>query len=60
MDFWTVIADLGLPIAAAIASGVFIMIVINYILVVLYHFTMVIGMFFMEVAIILAGMLRIW
>lgn len=32
MDFWTVIADLGLPIAAAIASGVFIMIVINYIL----------------------------
>jgi len=32
MDFWTVIADLGLPIAAAVASGVFIMIVINYIL----------------------------
>ena len=32
MDFWTVIADLGMPIAAAIASGVFIMIVINYIL----------------------------
>jgi predicted PurR-regulated permease PerM len=32
MDFWTIIADLGLPIAAAVASGVFIMIVINYIL----------------------------
>lgn len=32
MDIWTIIADLGLPIAAAVASGVFIMIVINYIL----------------------------
>tara|TARA_B100001094_G_scaffold296500_1_gene318741 strand:+ start:1531 stop:1809 length:279 start_codon:yes stop_codon:yes gene_type:complete len=32
MNFWTIIADLGLPIAAAIASGIFIMIVINYIL----------------------------
>ena len=32
MDFWTIIADLGLPIAAAVASGIFIMIVINYIL----------------------------
>jgi predicted PurR-regulated permease PerM len=32
MDFWTIIADLGMPIAAAVASGVFIMIVINYIL----------------------------
>ena len=32
MDFWTIIADLGMPIAAAVACGVFIMIVINYIL----------------------------
>jgi len=32
MDFWTIIADLGLPIASAIASGVFIMIIIKYIL----------------------------
>ena len=32
MDFWTIIADLGMPIAAAGACGVFIMIVINYIL----------------------------
>lgn len=32
MDIWTLIADLGLPIAASVASGVFIMIVINYIL----------------------------
>jgi len=32
MDIWTLIADLGLPIAAAVACGVFIMIVINYIL----------------------------
>jgi hypothetical protein len=32
MDIWTIIADLGLPIAAAVACGVFIMIVINYIL----------------------------
>ena len=27
MDFWTIIADLGMPIAAAVACGVFIMIV---------------------------------
>ena len=32
MDFWSIIADLGLPIASAIASGVFIMIIIKYIL----------------------------
>ena len=32
MDFWTIIADLGMPIAAAVACAVFIMIVINYIL----------------------------
>ena len=32
MDFWKIIADLGLPIASAIASGVFIMIIIKYIL----------------------------
>lgn len=32
MDFWSIIADLGLPIASAIASGIFIMIIIKYIL----------------------------
>jgi len=32
MDFWSIIADLGLPIASAVASGVFIMIIIKYIL----------------------------
>ena len=32
MDFWSIIADLGLPIASAIASGVFIMVIIKYIL----------------------------
>lgn len=32
MNFWSIIADLGLPIASAIASGVFIMIIIKYIL----------------------------
>ena len=32
MDFWTIISDLGMPIAAAVACGAFIMIVINYIL----------------------------
>lgn len=32
MDFWTLVADLGLPIAATIGLGAFIMIIIKYIL----------------------------
>ena len=32
MNFWTLVADLGLPIAATIGLGAFIMIIIKYIL----------------------------
>lgn len=32
MDFWKLVADLGLPIAATIGLGAFIMIIIKYIL----------------------------
>ena len=32
MNFWTLVADLGLPIAATIVLGAFIMIIIKYIL----------------------------
>ena len=32
MHFWTLVADLGLPIAATIGLGAFIMIIIKYIL----------------------------
>ena len=32
MNFWTLVADLGLPIAATIGLGDFIMIIIKYIL----------------------------
>lgn len=32
MNFWTLVAELGLPIAATIGLGAFIMIIIKYIL----------------------------
>ena len=32
MSFWTLVADLGLPIAATVGLGAFIMVIIKYIL----------------------------
>ncbi len=32
MNFWTIVADLGLPIAATAGMGVFILFIIKYIL----------------------------
>ena len=32
MNFWQLVAELGLPIAATVGLGAFIMVIINYIL----------------------------